>query len=167
MKIHLTKDYIKEHDNLFFSLLIPSMLIFFGLLFTGTAMLMPFGNDFVFHITFALIFALYLCLILPGIADISNTLSMHKKIKSGKFEIRRYVVIKKDYDTPEEFDNEYDDEKDNELFVFLQDNNGDIITHTMDDECFIDAKIGDEYFKIIVEGFEDKEKYYEGSKYYI
>ena len=54
MKIHLTKDYIKEHDNLFFSLLIPSMLIFFGLLFTGTAMLMPFGNDFVFHIHFSL-----------------------------------------------------------------------------------------------------------------
>lgn len=166
-KIHLTKEYIKDNYPIIIKILIPIMMIFFGLVIIGSFCLF-WDNDIAFYIPFGIFGTLSIFFfIIPYMIRIIKEFKVYNRVKKYEFEIKRYIMIDKNYAFLDEI-NEDDiiSGKADKDVVFLKDDDNNIISEMARTSTFVDAKIGDEFYRVIIEGYKEV-FYYSGKEYYI
>ena len=166
-KIYLTKEYIKDNYPIIIKILIPIVMIFFGLVIIGSFCLF-WDNDIAFYIPFGIFGTLSIFIfIIPNIKAITREFKLYNKVKKYEFEIKRCIIIDKNYALLEEISEEdiISGEADKDV-VFLQDEDGNIVSESARVPEFVDSKIGDEYFRVMIRN-EKIKTYYSSEKYYM
>ena len=157
---------ILKNTNTKSTIISQYVLIGFAIFFL--LLLIPFS--FV-DMTMFLIFFISACIIIPFLIGIPlsvlrKSAKIKNKIKNGQYKIIHETVVGKNYDELDEIFEDTYEESEDYAKIALRDDNGNIRQTSPRTTTFVDAKIGDEFFTIYLDGEEEpytiltKEQYY-------